>query len=237
MPKSTSSKRHFKVVIRKKEHGLYCSSSPSSAARKAVSKLCATDKKKKVEFSLREITRESRGKTYGPYLGYIEKLKVPIQLKGRLIEYKPNAKLIKKTEKKITKKTGVKRGGVKEIPKDIKDFMILRELNGNKNKLLEDHKNITLFEQEEYRFLSDIPNDDLKKLFEIIKKASEHAYGISNDVLYDKIMIIQQNNKNRNEKDALKKKYSNEIRKLLEIRTKIIDFFKNNENEYNSLTS
>ena len=85
--------------------------------------------------------------------------------------------------------------------------------------------------------MSDIPNDDLKKLFEIIKKASEHAYGISNDVLYDKIMIIQQNNKNRNEKDALKKKYSNEIRKLLEIRTKIIDFFKNNENEYNSLTS
>ena len=113
MPKTsasaTSSKRHFKVVIGNKEHGLYISSIPSSAARKAVSKLCATNKKKKVEFSLREITRGSDGKTYGPYFGYIEKLKVPIQLKGRLIEYKPNAKLIKKTEKKtekkITKKT------------------------------------------------------------------------------------------------------------------------------------
>jgi hypothetical protein len=103
MPNVTSSKRHFKVVIGKKEHGLYLSSSPLSAARKAVSKLCATDKKKKVEFSLREITRGSIRKTYGPYLGYIEKLKVPIQLKGRLVEYKPNAKLIKKT--------GVKKGG------------------------------------------------------------------------------------------------------------------------------
>lgn len=63
MPKTsasaTSSKRHFKVVIGKKEHGLYISSIPSSAARKAVSKLCATNKKKKVEFSLREITRGS----------------------------------------------------------------------------------------------------------------------------------------------------------------------------------
>lgn len=113
MPKtssSTTTKRHFKVVIENKEHGLYCSSSPSSAARKAVSKLCATDKKRKVEFSLREITRGSHGKTYGPYLGYIEKLKVPIQLKGRLIEYKPNAKLIKKTEKKTEKKNLVKSG-------------------------------------------------------------------------------------------------------------------------------
>jgi len=124
MPKTSSSKRHFKVVIGNKEHGLYCSSSPSSAARKAVSKLCATDKKKKVEFSLREITRGSDGKTYGPYLGHIEKLKVPIQLKGRLIEYKPNAKLIKKTEKKITKKTGVKKGGVKDLTDDEKTKLI-----------------------------------------------------------------------------------------------------------------
>ena len=79
---SSTSKRHFTVVIGSKEHGLYCSSSPSSAARKAVSKLCATDKKKKVEFSVREITQESKKKTYGPYLGYIEKLAKPIELKG-----------------------------------------------------------------------------------------------------------------------------------------------------------
>ncbi len=62
-------KRHFTVVIGSKEHGLYISSKPSSAAKKAVSKLCASNKSKKVEFSLREITQGSKKKTYGPYLG------------------------------------------------------------------------------------------------------------------------------------------------------------------------
>ena len=104
---SSTSKRHFTVVIGSKEHGLYCSSSPSSAARKAVSKLCATDKKKKVKFSVREITQGSKKKTYGPYLGYIEKLAKPIELKGRVIKYKPCAKLSGKTVKK-----GGMRGGI-----------------------------------------------------------------------------------------------------------------------------
>ena len=103
-PKKKSSfsttKRHFTVVIGSKEHGLYVSSSPSSAARKAVSKLCATDKKRKVNFSIREITQGSKKKTYGPYLGYIEKLAKPIELKGRVIKYKPVAKLSRKTRNK-----------------------------------------------------------------------------------------------------------------------------------------
>jgi hypothetical protein len=109
---SSSTKRHFTVVIGNKEHGLYVSSSPSSAARKAVSKLCATDKKKKVEFSMREITQGSKKKTYGPYLGEIEKLAKPIELKGRVIKYKPVAKLLKKktktggSKKRIIKKKG-----------------------------------------------------------------------------------------------------------------------------------
>jgi hypothetical protein len=98
---SSDSKRHFTVVMGNKEHGLYVSSSPSSAARKAVSKLCATDKKRKVQFSIREITQGSKKKTYGPYLGSIEKLKEPIELKGRVIRYKPVAKLSKKTGKKM----------------------------------------------------------------------------------------------------------------------------------------
>ena len=105
-PKKTSSsstKRHFTVVMGNKEHGLYVSSSPSSAARKAVSKLCASNKSKKVEFSIREITQGSKKKTYGPYKGYIEKLKEPIELKGRVIKYKPVAKL--------SGKTGAKKGG------------------------------------------------------------------------------------------------------------------------------
>jgi hypothetical protein len=96
---STKSKRHFTVVMGNKEHGLYVSSSPSSAARKAVTKLCATDKKKKVQFQIREKTQKSEKKIYGPYLGYIEKLDKPIELKGRIIKYKPVAKLLGKKTK------------------------------------------------------------------------------------------------------------------------------------------
>jgi hypothetical protein len=104
---STTSKRHFTVVMGNKEHGLYVSSSPSSAARKAVSKLCATDKKKKVQFQIREKTQKSEKKIYGPYLGYIEKLDKPIELKGRVIKYKPVAKLLgKKTKTGGAKKKG-----------------------------------------------------------------------------------------------------------------------------------
>ena len=81
-------KRHFTVVEKNcKEHGLYVSSTPSSAAKKAVSKLCASNKSKKVEFSLREITQGSKKKVYGPYIGEMKKLKTPIELKGRIIRY------------------------------------------------------------------------------------------------------------------------------------------------------
>jgi hypothetical protein len=94
--KSSDSKRHFRVIMGNKEHGLYISSTPSSAARKAVTKLCATNKSKKVEFYIREITKGSKKKTYGPYEGHIEKLKEPIELKGRIIHYKPVVKLSRK---------------------------------------------------------------------------------------------------------------------------------------------
>jgi len=99
------SKRHFTVVMGGKEHGLYVSSTPSSAARKAVTKLCAANKSKKVEFHIREITQDSKKKTYGPYEGHIEKLKEPIKLEGRVIKYKPVAKL--------SGKSGAKKGGMK----------------------------------------------------------------------------------------------------------------------------
>ena len=91
--KTLVTKRHFTVVIGNKDNGLYVSTTPSSAARKAVTKLCASNKSKKVEFHIREITQGSKKKTYGPYVGYIEKLKEPIELKGRKVEYKPVAKL------------------------------------------------------------------------------------------------------------------------------------------------
>jgi hypothetical protein len=102
---SSTTKRHFTVVMAGKEHGLYVSSTPSSAARKAVTKLCTANKSKKVEFYMREITQDSKKKTYGPYDGYIEKLKEPIELKGRVIKYKPVAKL--------SGKSGAKKGGMR----------------------------------------------------------------------------------------------------------------------------
>ena len=119
---SSTTKRHFTVVIGNKEHGLYVSSSPSSAARKAVSKLCATDKKKKVEFQIREITQGSKKKTYGPYVGKMKKLDKPIELKGRVIKYSTDVYL-----DKIIKKSFVKKGGA---PIVAFDFTI------NKNKLM-----------------------------------------------------------------------------------------------------
>jgi hypothetical protein len=107
---SSTTKRHFTVVIGSKKHGLYVSSSPSSAARKAVSKLCATNKKRKVSFHIREITQGSKKKTYGPYLGYIEKLAKPIELKGRVIKYKIHVEKIR--EKTFTKKKMNINGGL-----------------------------------------------------------------------------------------------------------------------------
>jgi len=113
----SSSKRHFTVVMNSKEHGLYISSTPSSAARKAVSKLCADNKNKKVEFNMREITQGSNKKIYGPYLGEMKKLDKPIELKGRVIQYSVNVHLKKKNSTiKTSKKVGNKlRGGRIEV--------------------------------------------------------------------------------------------------------------------------
>jgi hypothetical protein len=111
---SSSLKRHFTAVVGSKEHGLYISASPSSAARKIVSKLCAASKSKKVEFCVRETTNGSKKKTYGPYLGEMKKLAKPIELKGRIIRFDTEVHLKKKkiaikTAKKIGKKM---RGGM-----------------------------------------------------------------------------------------------------------------------------
>ena len=62
---SSDSKRNFTVVMGGKEHGLYVSSTPSSAAKTPITILCTANKSKKVEFSIREITQGSKKKTYG----------------------------------------------------------------------------------------------------------------------------------------------------------------------------
>ena len=139
---SSNSKRHFTVVMGGKEHGLYVSSTPSSAARKAVTKLCTANKSKKVEFHIREITQGSKKKTYGPYDGYIEKLKEPIELKGRVIKYKPVAKLSGKTAAKTTVKKGGIKGGAGKV-------MVLKieKPDNNLKDLLNDDSFTTVLER------------------------------------------------------------------------------------------
>ena len=149
---SSSTKRHFTVVIGSKEHGLYVSSSPSSAARKAVSKLCATDKKRKVEFSIREITQGSKKKTYGPYKGYIEKLKEPIELKGRVIRYKPVAKL--------SGKTGAKKGGMRGGAPMILKFVSDTDLD-------------MLYRDKKFYEALDYLSKDRNNIFKIVEASSE----------------------------------------------------------------
>jgi len=73
-----------------------------------VSKLCATDKKKKVKFQIREITHGSKKKTYGHYIGEMK----PIKLKGRVIKYSTDVYLAKKRSTiMIDKKVNKMRGG------------------------------------------------------------------------------------------------------------------------------
>jgi hypothetical protein len=123
----SSLKRHFTAVVGSNEHGLYISSSPSSAARKIVGKLCAASKSKKVEFCVRETTNGSKKKTYGPYLGEMKKLAKPIELKGRVIRFDIKVHLKKKkTAKKIGKKM---RGG--RIGEKAEDFYIKTTHNNN----------------------------------------------------------------------------------------------------------
>jgi hypothetical protein len=127
------SKRHFTVVMGGKEHGLYVSSTPSSAAKKAVTKLCAANKSKKVEFHIREITQGSKKKTYGPYSGHIEKLKEPIKLKSYVIEHKPIAKL--------SSKSGAKKGGMRGGAYEFIMYEVGTENNGyinNRGMIIED---------------------------------------------------------------------------------------------------
>ena len=124
----SSSKRHFTAVIDSNEYGIYVSSTPSSAAKKVVSKLCANNKNKKVKFSIRETTRDSNKKVYGPYIGYMQKLDKPIELEGRVIRYKPIAKLKKKSRKM--------KGGVEILGKGFEGIV----LRPNINNLLNDSK-------------------------------------------------------------------------------------------------
>ena len=198
----SSSKRHFTAVVNSKEHGLYISSSPSSAARKIVSKLCASSKSKKVEFHVREITQGSKKKSYGPYLGEMKKLAKPIELKGRVIRYTPEVHLKKKkkTAIKTVKKIGKKmRGGgvrttgipsvddflIRKIPMDIFTSNAVDNYNGHArtdyyiDQTETPYVNVinNFLSQEPYLFFNPESNQmDTKKSFKIIRHPNYRYY-------------------------------------------------------------
>jgi hypothetical protein len=161
-------KRYFTVVIGSKEHGRYVSSSPSSAAKKAVGKLCSSNKSKKVEFSVREITQGSKKKTYGPYLGEMKKLKKPIELKGRVIRHE--IKLHLKKDKSSTVKTFKKMiGGLVQNEKNnIETFTVFTDRlfvikKYNYNNISENNQRFSYNENRTYRLSSDAPPYKLKR--------------------------------------------------------------------------
>ena len=137
-----STKRYFTIVIGSKENGRYISSSPISLAKKVLSKLLILHKCKKIEFCIRETTKFSKKKVYGPCLGEMKKLENPI-------EYKPSVH-IKKEKIRIKMRGGEEfqlsnffNGGynhqsliqkLKEI-KEIKQNTIFLIVNGNNCKI------------------------------------------------------------------------------------------------------
>ena len=109
----------------KEYSGIYESSAPSSAAMKALTQLCRAKKTKgqcTLFLTVREITQGNNKKANGePKLYHYrvkrEKLAKPIELKGRVIEYKKTCKSVKELPKKVKgcqKSAGKKRSSKKK---------------------------------------------------------------------------------------------------------------------------
>ena len=73
-----------------------------------------------------------------PYEGHIEKLKEPIELKGRVIRYKPFAKL--------SGKTGAKKGGMTELEMQ-RWKESLRQQNQNLNNIISSKNDLEINEK------------------------------------------------------------------------------------------
>ena len=178
-------KRHFRVVIDSKEHGLYVSSTPSSAAKKAVSKLCASNKSKKVEFYLREITQGSKKKTYGPYLGEMKRLKTPIELKGRVIKY----------EIKLNLKKNMKGGNEKKISGEEARNLgsSASELPGNFKKMCADTAKDPIYTRQIELAILSLYGDNKKIAYfvEIIKNACNGNSLLALKTKYDKTRSLE----------------------------------------------
>jgi len=94
-----SSKRHFTIIYKNEEVGMYQGRNPSSVAKKAVSKLSDG---KKIIFEIREITQGSKKKVYGPYEGVKKKLDKPVKVGDRVYKYESQVKKIEKKGGAIT---------------------------------------------------------------------------------------------------------------------------------------
>jgi hypothetical protein len=216
------SKRHFTVVIDSggkggtlvppKEHGLYVSSTPSSAARKAVTKLCTANKSKKVEFYIREITQGSKKKTYGPYSGHIEKLKDPIELKGRVIRYKPVAKLIGKVNKKM------KGGEMYDLRNIRKSLEQTYKVELNDEQLTNEFKNQRSVLMNKLHRISEEEEEILKEIQETILRIVDHPSNPAknNDLndLYDS-RLQQYNEHIKQNPNSIVKDYLDMFKRIL----------------------
>lgn len=109
----------------KEYSGIYESKTPSSAAMKALTQLCRAKKIKgqcTLFLTMREITQGNNTKANGePKLYHYrvkrEKLSKPLELKGRVIEYKNICKSVKslpKKDKNCKKSAGKKRSSKKK---------------------------------------------------------------------------------------------------------------------------
>jgi serine/threonine protein kinase len=181
---SSGSKRHFTVVMDGKEHGLYISSRPYSAAKKVVTKLCSANKSKKVKFYIREITQGSKKKTYGLYIGYMDKLKEPIKLKGRTIMHKPVVKL---SRENISKKRVIKGGGFTykaslfvDEKVDIKQLIETARYD-NDNTVVFTIKNITTNEIIKYENIRCLGQGTYGKVFLVSNNGKNYVIKITND--------------------------------------------------------
>lgn len=94
-----SSKRHFTIIYKNEEVGMYQGRNPSSVAKKAVSKLSDG---KKIIFEIREITQGSKKKVFGPYEGVKKKLDKPVKVGDRVYKYESQVKKIEKKGGAIT---------------------------------------------------------------------------------------------------------------------------------------
>ena len=168
----STSKRHFTAVIGKKEHGLYCSSNPSSAAKKIVSKLCASDKKKKVSFFVRETTQGSKKKVYGPYIGEMKKLEKPIELKDRLIKYESVAHLDKADGKKTVKAKAPIMKKIKKMSGGAPRLLVISYLKSNESTIMQKLFNKNKFDKSSFKVLGEkanVPiNDQIREIYESV---------------------------------------------------------------------